>query len=166
MVVLDSNGKPHAEVPVQQKAGRWTTLGSTDDAGEVTFEVFPGTKRTYRVTIGGTTAARSHKFTADKDNVTFQTMLATIRVLTTDGTPVVDVPVEQKTKVWAPIGSTNEAGEVGFEDFAGKGRRYRAEVGEVVKEKGKKLTESNPSLQLRFRPPVEDAEEPREEGDA
>ena len=75
------------------------------------------------------------------------------------------VAVEQKTNGWAPIGTPNGEGAVTTEVFAGKGRRYRAEVDGVVQEKGKKFSKSKPVLTLRFKPPVAETEEPPAEGD-
>ncbi|MDJ0792485.1 MAG: hypothetical protein QNJ71_11370 [Acidimicrobiia bacterium] len=157
--VKDSEGSPLVGVAVDQKAGKWRTVGTTDESGTVVFEAFP-TNRRYRVTVGGTTAAKSHKFTAEKDTLAFQTIAATIHLRTRDGQPLPGVEVQQKSNGWVTIGTSDRAGNVTIELFAKKGRAYRATVEEVTKQKSKKFTESNSTLELVF--PNSVGQEPEE----
>jgi hypothetical protein len=53
--LLDSTGTGIAGVDVLQNAGGWQVLGTTDSAGEVTFQVMPGQSRQYRISHNGTT---------------------------------------------------------------------------------------------------------------
>ena len=97
---------------------------------------------------------KKHAFTPADDTLVFETIEATVRVRTTEGDPVPDVDGEQKTSDWSTIGTTDRAGAVTFEVFAGKGRAYRATVGDVTVQRSKKFTKAKSVLVLKFTPDV------------
>lgn len=61
VVLLDAGNAGVAGVDVLTKAKKWETVGTTDASGTVAFEVFPGTKRSHRISINGTTAKKADR---------------------------------------------------------------------------------------------------------
>ena len=144
--VVDSNSNPIPGLAVKQSAPGWPTIGTTNDQGEVSTEIFSGYKRSYRVTYNGTTATKAKKFTPKNNTLVFSTLAATVRVVDSTSNPIPGLAVKQSAPGWPTIGTTNDQGEVSTEIFSGYKRSYRVTYNGTTATKAKKFTHSKPTL--------------------
>ena len=143
--VADTTDQPVSGVDIEQRAKSWTTIGTTDDAGEVTFVIFPGVKLTHRATLGGATVTLGHRFTEASPMVTFDAVHASIRVVDAAGDPIIGIPVEQRTKSWTTIGATDATGSVSLTTFSKK-MTYRTTVTGTTVAVAKRFTPTDTEL--------------------
>ncbi|MDH3704944.1 MAG: glycosyltransferase, partial [Acidimicrobiia bacterium] len=112
----DSSDDPIAGAAVARRtAGSWTQMGTTGPDGCIEAAVPTGTD-TFRVTFQGVSAVRTQDIVVDPI-VAFETRATSVAVRHTDGTPVIGVAVRRFVDGWQPLGSTDAAGGVTFEQL-------------------------------------------------
>jgi hypothetical protein len=103
-----SNGTPVSGGLVKYYASGWQTIGTTDATGSTSKELLPGTY-SFTMSYGGASVTQNVDITTTNP-YNFNTQLVTVKLQSSNGTPVSGGLVKYYASGWNTIGTTNASG--------------------------------------------------------